>query len=144
MHAGQNCVSSTTATGDSQYDRQTSTALNGRCRLTAAALRGMLHLLYVGGTGQDAPAYRPPVRAVRLIIFLVAAWRAASSTLNCLQFCNKNGKYFCYSENKLISLISTALIFFLSHLANNKIPIIANIHLDLCYSLHVDVVYSFV
>jgi len=49
-------------------------------RLTAAALRGMLHLLYVGERDRTPPAYGPPVRAVRLIIFLVAAWRAASST----------------------------------------------------------------
>ena len=37
--------------------------------------------MWGNGTGRPPPAYGPLVRAVRLIIFLVAAWRAASSTV---------------------------------------------------------------
>jgi len=51
-------------------------------RVTAAVLRRTLHPVYAvdveNGTGR--PPYIPPVRAVRLIIFLAAACTAASST----------------------------------------------------------------
>ena len=53
-----------------------------KANATAATLlpRNYICRMWGNGTGRP-PAYGPPVRAVGLIIFLVAAWRAASSTL---------------------------------------------------------------